>query len=140
MAADHRVPGLLQEMLDAGTTPEEVCRGCPELLAEVRERWKEFCRIDAAVVEFVPGLQTAPEVGSVMPIPPAADPPQVPAEERRHEHEDHDGHSGVVPTRDLPDQLRTREPSSDHEANQPPPGEPAGPSPVSFEQCCDLSR
>jgi serine/threonine-protein kinase len=41
MAADRQVLGLLQEMLDAGKTPEEVCRGCPELLAEVRERWRE---------------------------------------------------------------------------------------------------
>jgi len=32
------VLGLLEEMLDAGKTPEEVCRGCPELLTEVREQ------------------------------------------------------------------------------------------------------
>jgi hypothetical protein len=51
MAGDPRVLGLLEEMLDAGKTPDEVCRGCPDLLAEVREKWKEFRRIDAAVVE-----------------------------------------------------------------------------------------
>src|SRR5262249_42779679 len=60
MAGDPRVLGLLEEMLDAGKTPEEMCRGCPALLAEVGERWKEFRRIDAAVVELLPGLRTAP--------------------------------------------------------------------------------
>ena len=40
MAGDPRVLGLLEEMLDAGKTPDEVCRNYPELLAEVRERWR----------------------------------------------------------------------------------------------------
>src|SRR5215468_954325 len=78
MAGDPRVLGLLEEMLDAGKTPDEVCRGCPELLAEVRERWKEFRIIDAAAVELLPGLRTAPDVGAVTPVPPAGDLPQVP--------------------------------------------------------------
>ena len=47
MAADPRVLALLEEMLDARKTPEEVCRGCPELLAEDREGWREFRFIDA---------------------------------------------------------------------------------------------
>ena len=81
MAGDPRVLGLLEEMLDAGKTPEEVCRGCPELLAEVRERWREFRLIDAAVVELLPGLRTTPGVGAVTPVPPAADLPQVPGYE-----------------------------------------------------------
>jgi hypothetical protein len=42
---------------------DEVCRGCPELLAKVGERWKEFRRIDAALVELHLGLRTAPDVG-----------------------------------------------------------------------------
>src|SRR5215468_7024520 len=78
MAGDPRVLGLLEEMLDAGKTPDEVCRGCPELLAEVRERWRELRRIDAAAVELLPGLRTAPDVGAVTPVPPAGDLPQVP--------------------------------------------------------------
>jgi hypothetical protein len=47
MAGDALVFELLEEMLDSGQTPEEVCRDCPKLLPEVRQRWKEFCRIDA---------------------------------------------------------------------------------------------
>src|SRR6476619_5284876 len=79
MGGDPRVLGLLEEMLDAGATPEEVCRDCPELLAEVRERWGEFRRIDAAVVELLPGLRTAPYDGAATPA--TADPPQVPGYE-----------------------------------------------------------
>src|ERR1700752_466250 len=81
MAGDPRVLGLLEEMLDAGTTPEEACRGCPELLAEVRERWREFRRIDAAVVGLLPGLRTVPDDGAVTPMPRDAGPPQVPGYE-----------------------------------------------------------
>jgi serine/threonine-protein kinase len=81
MASDPWVLGLLEEMLDAGKTPDEVCRGCPELLAEVQDRWKEFRRIDAAVVEMLPGLRPALDVGAVTPVPPASDLPQVPGYE-----------------------------------------------------------
>src|ERR671924_620373 len=77
MSGSPRVLGLLEEMLDAGRTPEEVCRDCPELLAEVRERWREFRLIDAAVVEVLPGLRTTPAVGAVPPVPPPPDLPQV---------------------------------------------------------------
>jgi eukaryotic-like serine/threonine-protein kinase len=41
MAGNPQVLGLLEEMLDSGKTPEEVCRDCPDLLAEVRQRWQE---------------------------------------------------------------------------------------------------
>src|SRR5262245_20221953 len=83
MADDPRVLGLLKEMLDAGQTPDEVCRGAgvPELLAEVRQRWGEFRRIDAAVVELLPDLRTTPGDGAVTPVPPAGDLPQVPGYE-----------------------------------------------------------
>src|SRR5215475_7694428 len=81
MAGDPRVLGLLEEMLDAGKSPDEVCRGCPELLAEVRRRWIEFRRIDAAVVELLPGLRTVPEFGANTCALPTADLPQVPSYE-----------------------------------------------------------
>ena len=38
MAGNPQVLGLLEEMLDSGKTPEEVCRHCPECLPEVRRR------------------------------------------------------------------------------------------------------
>src|SRR5262245_16581748 len=81
MACDPRVLGLLEEMLEAGKTPEEVCHGCPELLAEVQEKWRGFRLIDAAVVELLPGLRRSPGVGAATSVAPAGDLPQVPGYE-----------------------------------------------------------
>ena len=40
MDGDPRVRQLLEDLLDSDHTPEEVCRHCPELLAQVRLRWE----------------------------------------------------------------------------------------------------
>ena len=40
MADDSRVQELLEQILDSGSTPEEVCRDMPELLPQVRKRWE----------------------------------------------------------------------------------------------------
>jgi hypothetical protein len=77
MAVNPDVLGLLEEMLDSGKTPEEACRDCPDLLPVVRERWVEFCRIDAGVVELLPGLRTTPGDHVSAPVPPAGL-PQIP--------------------------------------------------------------
>src|SRR6516164_6187162 len=79
MADNRQVFGLLEEMLDSGKTPEEVCRDCPELLPEVRQRWQEFQRIDAQVRTLLPGLGTRPAAGANE--PPVAGAPQVPGYE-----------------------------------------------------------
>src|SRR5262245_34637005 len=81
MAGDLPVLELLEEMLEAGTTPEEVCHDHPELLPEVRRRWQEFRRIDAAVVELLPGLRTSPYDGAVPSVSHAADPLHIPGYE-----------------------------------------------------------
>jgi serine/threonine-protein kinase len=81
MAGNPQVLELLEEMLDSGKTPEEVCRDCPELLPEVRERWQAFRRIDAEVGALIPGLRTPPEAGAIAPVPPPAGLPQVPGYE-----------------------------------------------------------
>src|SRR5262245_9357208 len=79
MAGNPQVLGLLEEMLDSGKTPEEVCRDCPELLAEVRQRWQQFQLIDAQVRTLLPGLATRVDSGPT--APPAAGLPQVPGYE-----------------------------------------------------------
>jgi WD40 repeat protein len=79
MAGNPQVLGLLEEMLDSGKTPEEVCRDCPELLPEVRQRWQEFQLIDAQVRTLLPGLGTHPGPGAT--APPATGLPQVPGYE-----------------------------------------------------------
>ena len=43
MAAESLVQQLLDEISDSGRTPEEVCGACPELLPEVRRRWRRMC-------------------------------------------------------------------------------------------------
>jgi serine/threonine-protein kinase len=81
MAGNPQVLGLLEEMLDSGKSPEEMCRDCPELLPEVRRRWQAFCVINAQVGALFPGLQIPGAAGSVAPAPPAAALPQVPGYE-----------------------------------------------------------
>src|SRR5262245_36006345 len=60
MGGDPRVFGLLEEMLDSGKTPEEVCRDCPELLPELRRRWQEVRLVNAQVEALFPGPGTRP--------------------------------------------------------------------------------
>src|SRR5687767_14417471 len=81
MAGNPRVFGLLEEMLDSGQTPEEVCRDCPELLPEVRQRLQEFRLIDAQVGALLPEPGTPPGTPVTTPGPHAAGLPQVPGYE-----------------------------------------------------------
>src|SRR6516165_9877984 len=81
MAGNPQVLGLLEEMLDSGKTPEEVCRGRPDLLPEVRQRWQEFCFIDAQVRTLLPGLGTRPGSDPITPLAHADDLPRVPGYE-----------------------------------------------------------
>jgi tetratricopeptide (TPR) repeat protein len=48
------VQQLLEEILDSGRTPEEVCDGCPELLPEVRRRWEQMCAVEAKLDAMFP--------------------------------------------------------------------------------------
>jgi len=77
MAGDPHLLELLEEMLDSGQTPEEVCRDCPELLSEVRQRWQAFCRIDAEVGALLPEPGTPPAADAITPVLHTAGLPQV---------------------------------------------------------------
>jgi serine/threonine-protein kinase len=81
MAENPEVLGLLEEMLDSGKTPEEVCRDHPDLLPEVRRRWQEFCLIDAQVRTLIPGLGTHPYADATPSVPQPVAPPRVPGYE-----------------------------------------------------------
>src|SRR6516165_6642744 len=77
MASNPQVRRLLDEIYELGRTPEEVCRDCPELLPEVRQRWQQFQLIDAQVRTLLPGLGTGSDAGTTarpgsVPVPPAA--------------------------------------------------------------------
>jgi serine/threonine-protein kinase len=60
MTDDPRLQQLLDELLDSGGTPEEVCGSYPELLPEVRARWRQICRAQAEIDALFP-TPTAPE-------------------------------------------------------------------------------
>jgi serine/threonine-protein kinase len=77
MTESPRLRQLLDELHDSHSTPEEVCRSCPELLPEVRARWRAVCRVRAELDALFP----APTVrGVVAPalLPESAAWPQVP--------------------------------------------------------------
>ncbi len=65
MTDDPRAEELLDALLDSHATPEEVCRDHPELLPEVRARWRRVCRVEA-------------ELDALFPTPLAADAPTPP--------------------------------------------------------------
>jgi serine/threonine-protein kinase len=54
MPDDPRVAQLLEELLDSGETPEEICRACPELLTQVRAGWQRLRAVDAELGALFP--------------------------------------------------------------------------------------
>ncbi len=81
MANNPEVLGLLEEILDSGKTPDEVCRDCPELLSEVQQRWKQFCRIDAEVGALLPENGNQWDADAITFAPHTTGLPQVPGYE-----------------------------------------------------------
>ena len=55
MSNQDRVDELVLELLDSGRTPEEICRDCPELLAQVRTTWLRVRAVDAELSSILPG-------------------------------------------------------------------------------------
>src|SRR6266700_2203683 len=54
MTADPRVQQMLDELLGSDTTPEAVCKSCPELLPVVRKRWRQVRRLRADLDALFP--------------------------------------------------------------------------------------
>src|SRR6476659_4186034 len=77
MTDNPRLRQLLDELHDSDATPEEVCRSCPELLPEVRARWRAVCRVRAELDALFPE-PTARGVGAPALPPVSASLPQVP--------------------------------------------------------------
>src|ERR1700758_2274010 len=78
MAGNPDVFALLEEMLDSGRTPEDVCRDCPELLPEVRARWRAFRLVDGSLAALFPDPETPPRADAIVAKSHSADMPQVP--------------------------------------------------------------
>ena len=71
MVDDPRVDELLEELLDSGGTPEDVCRAWPELLPRVRAGWQRLraveCQIGALFPESTADGMTPPPPGGELP-------------------------------------------------------------------------
>ncbi len=54
MADEQRIRQLLEEVLESGRTPEEACADDPELLPEVRDRWRQVQGVQAQLDTMFP--------------------------------------------------------------------------------------
>src|SRR5215831_7449875 len=81
MAAETRVQELLDEITDSGRTPEEVCAACPELLPEVRRRWRQMCQVEAELNAIFPTPVSPPDADTPAPWHPGAGLPRIPGYE-----------------------------------------------------------
>ncbi|HEV3128876.1 MAG TPA: protein kinase, partial [Solirubrobacteraceae bacterium] len=54
MPIEHRIRHLLEDALNSNRTPDEVCRGCPELLDEVRRQWQRVQSVEAQMEDLFP--------------------------------------------------------------------------------------
>src|SRR5262249_19164374 len=76
MTDNPRLRQLLDELHESHATPDEVCRSCPELLPEVRARWRAVCRVRAELDALFPPPSETP-TGP----PEDTAPPQIPGYE-----------------------------------------------------------
>jgi serine/threonine-protein kinase len=51
---DPRVDQLVEELLESGRTPEEVCSACPELLPQVRARLLRLRQLEDEIRSLFP--------------------------------------------------------------------------------------
>src|SRR6266404_2499309 len=47
---------LIETLLSSQATPEDVCSSCPDLLPEIRERWRKLCGVRAELDALFPPL------------------------------------------------------------------------------------
>ena len=73
MADPLRTRQLLDELTDSGRTPEEVCGEDPDLLPEVRDRWRRVCEVRAELDAWFPSpeeLAASPSDPNALPTVP----------------------------------------------------------------------
>jgi len=59
MPIEHHVRQLVEDALDTNRTPDEVCRDCPELLAEVHRQWERVLAVDHQLDALFPSDESA---------------------------------------------------------------------------------
>src|SRR6266404_2949424 len=83
MSDDARVEELLEQLLDSGGPPEDVCRDCPEMLARVRAGWQRLRALEAEVGAMFPQTTSTDDAGA--PALPTTDLPRIRGYEMRGE-------------------------------------------------------
>jgi serine/threonine-protein kinase len=78
MAAESRVQQLLDQICDSGSSPEEVCGDCPELLPEVRWRWRQMRAVEAELDALFPTSGPHPDAAIPAPWHAGGDLPRIP--------------------------------------------------------------
>ncbi len=78
MADESLIEQLLDEISDSGRTPEEVCDAYPELLPEVRRRWRQICALEAELDAFFPTTGHGPAADTSPSRRGDSDLPQIP--------------------------------------------------------------
>ncbi len=81
MAGDPRVQELVEELLESGKTPEEVCRHSPELLPQVLERVRRLHACDVQLDTFFPLPLSSSPTGKPGSFEPGPNLPQIPGYE-----------------------------------------------------------
>jgi eukaryotic-like serine/threonine-protein kinase len=81
MADEPRVQELLDEILDSGSSPEEVCGDWPELLPEVRKRWRQMRLVEAELEALFPTPGAVPGAAAPVPPRPGSNLPRIPGYE-----------------------------------------------------------
>ncbi len=81
MDVEPRVRLLLEELLDSERSPEDVCRDCPELLPQVRERWRRKLACDAQLDALFPAPEPNPPIGERSSNSSSTDLPRIPGHE-----------------------------------------------------------
>jgi serine/threonine-protein kinase len=68
MADEARLQRVLDEILDSGRSPEEVCSTCPELLPDVRHRLRQMRLVEAELDALFP--TPTPDANATPLVPP----------------------------------------------------------------------
>lgn len=77
MTYDLRIQKLVEETLDSGRSPDEVCRDSPELLPEVRKQWNRLRSVEAQIEALFPSSIQAGTGFGAPSVRPAAVLPQI---------------------------------------------------------------